>query len=141
MSAPGWQHRRVQEVFRFLVTGGLAYGTDVALFNLLAFGVGMNPVWAKVVSSVVGIGVAFVGSRYYTWRERRSEHPGREYALFLLFSALAAFLQIACLWISRNVLGFTSPLADNLSSNVIGMAFAMVFRFYTFRTYVFPDRP
>ena len=43
--------------------------------------------------------------------------------------------------VSRDLLGLTSPLADNVSANVVGMAIATAFRFWTFRTYVFPVRP
>lgn len=130
---------RVGEALRFAVTGLAAYGTDVAVFNALLLGAGTSSIWAKVVSSVMAIAVAFVGSRWFTWRDRPRTHLGREYALFLLFSVLAALLQVACLWISHHGLGFTSALADNVSGNVIGMALATVLRFYTFRTYVFPS--
>ena len=134
------RHHRVQEVLRFLVTGGAAYLVDVAVFNLLLLGFGVDSVWAKVVSSVFAIAVAFLGSRYYTWRDRRSEHPVREYAVFVVLSVIAALLQVGCLWVSHHLMGLTSPLADNVSSNVIGMALATVFRFLTFRSLVFPDR-
>ena len=130
---------RVREVLRFLVTGGIAYLADLVIFNVLLFS-GTGSVWSKVVSSVVAIAVAFVGSRYYTWRDRRSEHPGREYAMFVLLSIVAAGLQLLCLTITHYGFGWTSPLADNLSGNVVGMAIAMVFRFLTFRSLVFPDR-
>jgi putative flippase GtrA len=135
-----WRHHRVQELLRFLVTGGAAYVVDVAVFNLLLLGFDVSSLWSKVVSSVFAIAVAFLGSRYYTWRDRRSAHPGREYAMFFLLSVIAALLQVGCLWFSRHVLGLTSPLADNVSSNVVGMAIATVFRFLTFRTLVFPAR-
>ena len=129
---------RVGEALRFAVTGLAAYGTDVAVFNALLLGADMSSVWAKVLSSVVAIAVAVVGSRWFTWRDRPRTHLGREYALFLVFSALAALIQVACLWISHHGLGLTSTLADNVSGNGVGMALATVFRFYTFRTYVFP---
>lgn len=130
---------RVREVLRFLVTGGIAYLADLVIFNVLLFS-GVGSVWSKVASSVVAIAVAFVGSRYYTWRDRRSEHPAREYAMFVLLSVIAAGLQLLCLTITHYGFGWTSPLADNLSGNVVGMAIAMVFRFLTFRSLVFPDR-
>ncbi|MGI8536423.1 MAG: GtrA family protein [Mycobacteriales bacterium] len=128
------------EVVRFAVTGLAAYLTDVAVFNVLLLGAGMSPTWSKVLSSVAAIAVAFAGSRFYTWRDRRTDSPGREYALFVFFSALAAGIQLACLLVSHELLGLRSPVADNVSANVVGMALATAFRFYTFRTYVFPPR-
>lgn len=128
------------EVGRFAMTGVAAYLTDVAVFNLLLLAAGTSPTWAKVLSSAAAIGVAFAGSRHYTWRDRRTDSPWREYALFVLFSVLAAGIQLACLLVSHNLLGLRSALADNISANVVGMGVATLFRFWTFRTYVFPPR-
>lgn len=128
----------VRELARFGATGLTAYLADVLVFNALLVGAGMPATWSKVVSSAVAIVVAFVGSRWFTWRERRSDHLAREYLLFVAFSVLAAGIQYLCLVLSHSVAGWTSPLADNLSANVVGMALATAFRFWTFRTYVFP---
>lgn len=144
MSAPAVTREpgRLAEVGRFAVTGLAAYATDVAVFNVLLLGADVPSAPAKIASSVVAIAVAFVGSRWFTWRHRPRTHVGREYALFLVFSALAAGIQLACLLVARHVLGLTSPLADNISGNVVGMALATLFRFWTFRTFVFPaERP
>jgi putative flippase GtrA len=129
---------RLDELVRFGATGAVAYLADVAVFNALLLGAGMAPTWSKVLSSVVAIAVAFAGSRWFTWRDRRSDRIGREYVLFLLFSALAAGIQYLCLVVTHHGLGWTSPLADNLSANVVGMALATAFRFWAFRSYVFP---
>lgn len=132
---------RYAEVARFLLTGGAAYAVDLAVFNVLILGAGTGSLTAKVVSSVFAIAVAFAGSRWFTWRDRRSDRPVREYLLFVVFSVLAAGIQYLCLVVTHVGLGWTSPLADNLSANVVGMALAMAFRFWTFRTYVFPPVP
>jgi putative flippase GtrA len=134
----GARSERLGELLRFGLTGGAAYLADVAVFNALLLGAGMPPGWSKILSSVVAIAVAFAGSRWFTWRDRRSDRIGREYALFVLFSVLAAGIQYLCLVITHDALGWTSPLADNLSANVVGMALATAFRFWTFRSYVFP---
>ena len=128
------------EVVRFAVIGLAAYLTDVAVFNVLLLGANLPSVTSKVLSSAAAIAVAFIGSRHYTWRARRSNAPWREYGLFVLFSVLAAGIQLACLLISHEALKLQSPLADNVSANVIGMGLATLFRFWTFRTYVFPVR-
>jgi putative flippase GtrA len=132
---------RAGEILRFAGTGLAAYLTDVAVFNALLLGADMAPTWSKVLSSTAAIAVAFAGSRWITWRDRRSDRIGREYALFLLFSVLAAGIQYLCLVITHHGLGWTSALADNVSANVVGMALATGFRFWTFRTYVFPAVP
>jgi putative flippase GtrA len=129
---------RVAEMMRFALTGAAAYLADVLVFNLLLLGADMRPTWSKVLSSVVAIAVAFAGSRWFTWRDRRSSRIAREYALFFFLSAVAAGIQYLCLVVSHYGLDWTSPLADNVSANVVGMALATVFRFWTFRTFVFP---
>jgi len=134
------QTDRRGEVVRFAVIGLAAYLTDVAVFNLLLLGADVAPGWSKVLSSAVAIAVAFLGSRHYTWRDRRTDSPWREYGKFLVFSVLAAGIQLACLLISHDVLGLESALADNVSANVIGMGLATVFRFWSFRTFVFPEQ-
>lgn len=134
-------HRpQVAELSRFAVTGTAAYATDVAVFNVLLLGAGTGPAWAKAASSACAIAVAFAGSRWYTWRDRRSSAPGRESVLFLLLSIVAAGLQLLCLVIARDLLGLRGALADNVSANVVGMALATAFRFWAFRTFVFPPR-
>lgn len=128
------------EVVRFAVIGLAAYLTDVAVFNLLLLGADVSPGWSKVLSSAVAIAVAFLGSRHYTWRDRRTDSPWREYVKFVVFSVLAAGIQLVCLLISHHLLGLESALADNVSANVVGMALATAFRFWTFRTFVFPEQ-
>ena len=46
-------------------------------------------------------------------------------------------ISLACLWISHHLLGFTSLLADNISTNVIGLALGTAFRFFLYRYWVF----
>ena len=140
MSRARTSRARLAEAGRFGVVGLVAYGTDVLLFNALLLGADLPSVLAKVVSGAVAIAVAFAGSRWWTWRSRRGPDVGREYALFVLFSVLAAGIQVACLLVSRELLGLRSAVADNVSANVVGMALATAFRFWTFRTYVFPPR-
>ena len=130
---------RLGEALRFGTVGLAAYGTDLLVFNVLLLGADVPAVPAKVVAAAAAIAVAFAGSRWWTWRHRRGPHIGREYALFLLVSVLAAALQVGCLLVSRELLGLRSAWADNISANVVGMALATAFRFWGFRTVVFPD--
>lgn len=126
----------IGEVGRFAVVGAVAYGTDVAVFNALRLA-GTAPVGAKAISSALAVAVAFAGSRWWTWRDRSGPGLARQSALFVLFSALAAGLQVVCLVVSREVLGLRDAVSDNVSANLVGMALATAFRFWAFRTFVF----
>jgi putative flippase GtrA len=44
---------------------------------------------------------------------------------------------LSCLWVSHYALGFTSVLADNIASNVIGLGLGTLFRFTLYRMWVF----
>jgi hypothetical protein len=46
-------------------------------------------------------------------------------------------IALACLWISHHWLGYTSLFADNISSNVVGLALGTAFRFLLYRYWVF----
>ena len=82
--------------------------------------------------------VAYLGNRFWTYRTRRHQGYMREYVLFFVFNVIGLGIALLCLWFSHYVLGFTSILADNLSANVIGLGLSTLFRFWSYRTYVFP---
>jgi len=132
--------RLAGEAARFWVVGGCAYAADLVVFNVLLLHVHVPSVPAKVASGVVAIAVAYSGSRWWTWRDRRSPDVAGELLRFVVVSAVAAGLQVLCLVLAREVLGLRSPVADNVSGNVVGMAVATVFRFWAFRTVVFRGR-
>jgi putative flippase GtrA len=127
------------EVTQFLVAGGLAYAVDVLVFNL-GLSLGMGGVAAKIVSSIPATIVAYVGNRYWTYRHRDRTGVGREYTLFFVFSAIAAGIQASSVFVSHNLMGYESTLADNISANIVGMALGTLFRFWAFRTWVFKHK-
>lgn len=131
-------HLPPTELRRFVATGLIAYGVDVAVFNLLLLAVGTGPVTAKILSSIAAITTAFIGSRWYTWADRPRRPVAGQYLAFVALSIVAAGIQVLCIIVSNDVLGFTGPVADNVSGNVVGMALATAFRYWTFSAFVFP---
>jgi len=134
----------VHEVAKFGAVGLVALVIDVGLFNLLRFAGGEGPMYdrpltAKIVSVSVATTFAYFGNRYWTFRNRGRTSFGREYALFFLLNGVGLGISVACLWFSHYALGFTSALADNISANVIGLALGTMFRFWSYRRWVFPD--
>lgn len=137
----------VTQLARFAAVGGVGFVVDVAVFNLLRVTVlspehlHEGPVVAKIVSTSLAIVVNWVGNRYWTFGPHRRPQALREGFEFVLVSVGGMLIGLACLWVSHYVLGYTSVLADNVSSNVIGLALGTAFRFWLYRTWVFhPER-
>lgn len=55
----------------------------------------------------------------------------------MLLNGIAIAIGALCLAFSHYVLGLVSPLADNLSGNVIGLGLGTLFRFWSYRKFVF----
>ncbi len=133
--------QQVLEVLRFGTVGGVAFVVDVGLMNLLRFGpgevLGDKPLTAKVVSVVVATLVAWLGNRYWAFAAARREQRTRELVWFLLVNAGGMLIAVGTLGISHYVLGFTSPLADNISANGVGLVLGTAFRYFCYRYLVF----
>ena len=137
--------RVLTEAYRFLAVGGLATIVAFVLFNLLVHGFRLGydapladePYLAYLVANIIGMAVSYRGSRSWVFKDRppRTADGGR--LLFVVINLATMLIPIACLWVSRNVLGLDDPLSDNIAANVIGLFLGMVARFYLFRTLVF----
>jgi len=128
---------------KFGVVGLAGYVIDVGVFNLLRFGNVAEGVWAstpvgaKVISVTLATVATWFGNRYWTFRDRRRANYWLELAEFCLVALVGMGISVGCLYISHYVLGYQSPLADNLSANVIGLILATAFRFLMYRFWVF----
>ncbi|RLP70659.1 GtrA family protein [Mycetocola reblochoni] len=137
---------------KFLVVGGVGFVVDVTLFNLLRLGVfgtdvpWQSPLGAKTISVSVAIVLNWLGNRSWTFRRGRAGGgPGRmtvgtEFVQVVLVSLGGMAITLGCLWVSHYVLGFTSIVADNIASNVVGLGLGTAFRFALLRTWVYRDR-
>ncbi|WP_092861396.1 GtrA family protein [Quadrisphaera sp. DSM 44207] len=134
-----------RELAKFGVVGGVAFVVDVGLFNLLRWGgdgalVG-EPLTAKVISAGVATLVAWGGNRWWTFRHRRGTALLRELGMFVAMNGVALLISVLCLAFSHYLLGLRSPLADNVSANVVGVALGTAFRFVAYRSWVFRSPP
>ena len=136
---------RLLELIRFGSIGALAYVVDVGLFNLLRFGpgtlLGDRPLTAKVLSVAIATIVSWLGNRYWTFAGRRTASRAREFTGFAVVNVGGMAIAVACLWFSHYILGLTSPLADNVSANVVGLALGTAFRYLAYRRLVFTGAP
>ncbi len=149
MSAPHARTRRLdltlllgpgaRLVARFGTVGLLAFVVDVGVFNLLRQVAELGPLTSKTISVVLATSVAFAGNRSWTFGHRRAQRgAATAYVLFFVVNGVALLISLACLGLGYYVLGLTSPLAENVASNVIGLGLGTLFRFWAYARWVFP---
>jgi putative flippase GtrA len=134
--------RLAHEVFKFGVVGWIGFVIDVAVFNLLRYAgdpglLEQKPLTAKGISVAVATIFTYAGNRHWTWRHRARSGARREVTLFFVLNGVGTLIALACLATSHYLLGLRSPLADNVSANGVGLALGMLFRFWSYRTFVF----
>jgi putative flippase GtrA len=131
------------EVMKFGTVGIINFFVDVGIFNLLLFEVlPHKPLTCKGISTTIAAISSYFMNRHWTWRHRARTGLARELPLFFLLSAAGLAITEACLAFSHYVLDLNSPLADNISANVIGLGLAMAWRFWSFKRWVFlPSDP
>ncbi|MEU6895564.1 GtrA family protein [Streptomyces sp. NPDC046557] len=125
------------ELARFTAAGLIAYLVELGVFNLCLEALHLHVAASSVAGAVAGTAVAYVGNRYWTYRECAAGSGGRRMALFCGVNLVGAGITTGCVVVSHDVLGMTGALADNAAKNVVGMGLAMAFRFWAYRTWVF----
>lgn len=131
---------------KFGLVGGVGFVLDFGIFNLLRLTVlapeqvHEGPIVAKVISTLVAIAANWIGNRYWTFGPHRRSDSALEALEFLAVSLAGMGVGLLCLWISHYVLGFDSLLADNISSNVVGLLLGSLLRFALYRHWVYHPR-
>lgn len=129
------------EFAKFGIVGAVCTVVDVGLFNVFHFGLDIDPLLAKTASVVIAVTVSYLGNRHWSFRHRARTGFRREYALFFGLNGVGLALALGCLAFTKYALGLTGPLALNVAGNVIGMGMATLFRFWSYRRWVFPAAP
>ncbi|MFF7044760.1 GtrA family protein [Streptomyces massasporeus] len=132
--------RIVREVAKFGAVGGVGVLVNLAVFNLVRHTTDLQVVRASVIATVVAIVFNYVGFRYFTYRDRDKSRRTREMTLFLLFSAIGLVIENGVLYAATYGFGWNSPLQNNVFK-FLGIGIATLFRFWSYRSWVFRALP
>lgn len=129
-----------REVAKFGVVGGIGFFIDTGIFLWLITGpMEDSAVKAKIIATGVATIFSWVANRYWTFRNRRQSNVVREMVLFLVMNGIGAGIQAAFVFIAKYLLDITSAGGMVLFGNVIGLGFATIFRFISYRLWVFTE--
>jgi putative flippase GtrA len=130
----------IHEIARFGVVGAISYVFTVALSNELRYGApGLGPLTSLGTAMILAASFSYFANRHWTWKHKARSGVRREYGLFIALSVVGFGITEVPLAISEYVIGLHSQLAYNLSGNIIGTALGMVWRFWSFKRWVFRE--
>ncbi|WP_245194727.1 GtrA family protein [Kitasatospora phosalacinea] len=128
------------EAFGFALIGASGVVVNFGLFWILNNAVGLASLRSNIAATVVAIATNYLGYRYWLYRDRDAASRKREITLFLLFSGVGMLIETGTLGFTQYVLGLDSPV-ERLGGKLLGLAIATVFRFVSYRTWVFKAMP
>lgn len=136
-----WQ-KFIQEVLKFGTVGGINTALNYVVFNILVLTVfTTGQLKATVVATVVATCSSYLMNRYWTYRDRPRSAMRRESALFFFFNGAGLLIELSVLGLVKYGFDITSLLWLNIAKTV-GLLFGTVFRFWSYRTFVFkPAKP
>lgn len=130
---------------RFLVVGALSTIIEIAVFNLLVFVWGWDPVLSKIVASLVALVNAYIGNREWTFRHRDRRGRVSELVLFLVTNGVCTLLGAGLVWLGvvalEAIVGHaTGALALNVV-NLVSIVIVVLIRFVLYHKVVFRAAP
>jgi putative flippase GtrA len=130
----------IHEAAKFGVIGGIAFVVTEIGTNVLHFSVGVGPLTSIVIASIIATFVSYIGNRYWTFRHREGSVIGREYVTFFVLNAVGILIQLACNGFTYYALGLTDKLSYNVAL-VVGVGLGTLFRFWSYRKWVWAAKP
>jgi putative flippase GtrA len=129
----------IHEIAKFGIIGAVAFALTIALSNGFHFGANLGPLTSFGLATAIAAVLSYFANRHWTWRHKDQTGVRRELPLFLLLSVVGLALSEIPVGISEYALHLHSALAYNISSTLIGTALGTVWRFWSFRRWVFLD--
>jgi len=129
-----------REVVKFGAVGALGTVVNFGVSNFLWHTTSLQAVRANIIATVVAIFCNYLGFRYFTYRDRDRSARTKELTLFLAFSAVGLVIENGILYAAIYGFGWDSSLQRNVFK-VLGIGIATLFRFWSYRTWVFRTLP
>src|SRR5215831_18829858 len=102
---------------------------------------GVGPVTSTTIATIVATTVAYIGNRYWSFRHRERTSVPREGLIFFVLNGIGLLIQDAVVAFNAYILHLEHhKLAEFVALN-IGIAIATVFRFWSYRKFVWRLTP
>lgn len=140
---------RHREVAKFLLVGGTCFlVTGLINYALKLTVLAARPVTALTIATVAATVLSYALNRRWAFRTRGGRRGPHEAVLFFTINGVAALVNDVPLWAARYLFDLRVPevsrlvqeTSDFTSGMIAGTLLAMGFRFWAYRTWVFPHQ-
>ncbi|HTR96163.1 MAG TPA: GtrA family protein [Trebonia sp.] len=128
------------EVLKFGIVGGIGSVVDLGGTAVLHSEYHVGPLVSKAVAVTLATVVTYLGSRFWTFKERENQSARREAVLFIVLNVVGLLIAEAVIGFVTYVLGLHGKIEFNAAS-VLGTGLGTIFRFYAYRKWVFLAPP
>jgi putative flippase GtrA len=122
----------VHEGGKFLVVG--AFGAIVTIGGADAMH-DIGKYLAITIATVAGTIVTYLGNRYWTFTHRQGQGHARDTVVFFVLNGVGLLIYYACIWLIQDVAGLAGRLWY-LVALIVGTALGTIFRFWSYRKWV-----
>lgn len=126
----------VHELAKFGSIGAVAFLLDTGLLNFCNVVLDMGPLTSKVVATTISTTFAYLGNRFWTFRDREQSGLRREYFLFFLLNGIALLFGMLTIGFTTYTLNLHDSLSFNIA-NIVGVGFGTLFRYWSYKKWVF----
>jgi putative flippase GtrA len=125
------------ELTKFGLIGVVNTGVDLVVWNLFLF---LGPIKAKVISTVIAATLSYFMNRHWTFRHRERSGVRREYTLFFALNGVGLVIMTGVIGVAKYGMGIHGVIGLNIA-NLVAIVVATLFRFWSYRRWVFRAEP
>jgi putative flippase GtrA len=124
------------ELLKFGVVGGIGTVVDLSGAALLHGKYDVGPLEAKAVSVTAATVITYLGSRFWTFKDRENHELKREAVLFIVLNVVGLAIAEAVVGIVTYAMSLHGQLEYNIAS-FLGTGCGTIFRYFAYKKWVF----
>lgn len=131
--------RLIHEAAKFGVVGIVGVIITNGGYGLLHNTFGLGPVTATTIATIVATAISYVANRYWSFRHRERTGVAREGVIFFILNGVGLLIQDAAVAFNFYILGNGQNKASEFIALNAGIALATLFRFWSYRKWVWAE--
>lgn len=121
------------QIFRYLLSGGIAFIVDFFLLYVLKDKFGMYYLHASIISFCVGLIITYLLSIFWIFDQRRLNNRASEFLVFAIIGAIALLLTSLFMWFFTDII-HTHYLISKIFTTIIVSAWNFIIKKITLFT-------